>query len=301
MPAHRVPALRPWAAAALAVAIGWSPPTETRAAGSAIPPLLVVQPLNGQCSWREYSGPDTFKDLATTESCPTDIWWPVGSRSKVIALGPDRVWTGSLRSLKWTALPQDDLPTLWVVDGRPVVGTIQPGDPAVLQSWHLDGGHFVAGPSRPLTELERIRGGTLLQPPSGKLDSAWTSMSRAIAGAPSKRGILDGTTPQQRALVGADAQEDTVGMLKVGNKHIAYKGIIGDTAHPAPPLVWCRDDTCAQGTPIKGNLPGQLAMTPRDGFLLVTEEYTGRSPRVYAAGGTAPVLTLPDDARAIWR
>ena len=301
MPPNRVQALRLWAVTALAIAFGSSLPTEPRAAGSAIPALLVVQPLDGQCIWREYSGPDTFKDLATTESCPTDIWWPVGSRSKVIALGTDRVWTGSMRSLKWTALPQDDLPALWVVDGRPVVGTIQPGEPAVLQSWHLDGGHFVAGPSRPLTELEHIRSSALLQPPSGKLDSAWTSMSRAIAGAPSKRGLLDGTTASQRALVGADEMEDTVGILKVGNKHIAYKGIVGDTAHPAPPLVWCRDHTCAQGTPIKGTLPSQLALTPNEGFLLVTEEYTGRSPRVYAVGGTAPVLTLSEDARAIWR
>jgi len=270
------------------------------AGSGAIPALFVVEPLAGQCIWRSYTGPSKSKDLAKTESCPHDIWWPVGDLSKVVALGEDRVWTGSLRSLKWVALPHDDITTLWVVDGRPVVGRVTYGDTITIESYVMKGDHFVPGPTRTLDD-SALYGDVLAIPPSGKIDKSWTSMARGIAGAPSKRGFVDSPTASQQALVSATPHDDTVGIVKVGNKHLAFKGVIGDTVHPAAPLVWCSDDSCSRGTPLIGKLASQLALSPKDGFLLITEEYTGRSPVVYAEGGTKPVLVLPEGARAIWR
>jgi len=271
-----------------------------RAGGGTLPALFVVEPLDGQCVWRRYTGPSRYKDLARTAACPHDIWWQVSDTAKVVALGEDRVWTGSLRSLKWVALPHDDITELWVVDGKPMVGRIRHGDSVVVESFVLKGDSFVPGPTRTVSEAERYGGDILGRPPTGQSDKAWTSMGRTLAGAPSKKAMLDNPTDAQRALVSAGPYDDTVGMLDTGSKKLAYKGIIGDTAHPAAPLVWCSDDSCSRGTPVQGRLPTQLAVMPKDGFVLVTEEYTGRSPVVYAEGGTKPVLVLPEDARGVW-
>lgn len=272
----------------------------TPAHASKIPALFVIEPVAGECMWRRYTGADQFKDLTQTKGCPHDIWWQVGNPSKVVAIGDDRIWLGSHRSLRWIALPHDDITTLWVVKGKPVVGRVRYGDTPVLESFVLKGDRFVPGPTRTLKESDFYGGDPLARPPEAKLDKAWTSLGRRIAGAASKQGILDEPTPAQRALVSAHTYDDTMGMVKVGGKNLAYKGIIGDTAHPAPPLVWCSDATCSRGTPIQAELPSQLALSPKDGFVLVSEEYTGLSPVVYQEGGTKPVLSLPPKAKAFW-
>jgi hypothetical protein len=275
------------------------------AAGVKLPSLLVLEPVSGECMWREYTGAGQFKELVQTKGCPHEIWWPVSNPSKVLALGEDRLWMGSHRSLDFVALPHDDITTLWVVNGEPVVGRAVMGEPIVVESYVLKRDRFVPGPTRTYASTDIYKTNILAMPPEAKLDKSWTSMGSTIAGAASKKGVLNEPTAAQKALVAAGPHDDTsgmdsTGMVKVGNKNLAYRAVVADTTHPTPPLVWCSDDTCTRGTPIQANFPTQLAVMPKDGFVLVTEEYTGLAPVVYAEGGTQPVLALPAEARAYW-
>ncbi len=66
------------------------------------------------------------------------------------------------------------------------------------------------------------------------------------------------------------------------------------------PVVWCPTVDCAAPTALTGALPGQFIGEPHGDRVLITEEYHGSQPAVYAAGQAAPVWSGPAGALAMW-
>lgn len=82
----------------------------------------------------------------------------------------------------------------------------------------------------------------------------------------------------------------------------AFGVIITDNiGHAVEPVYFCTKN-CTEGARLEG-LPENERLslaTKKDEYLLITEELTGKHPRVYKAGEGKPILDLPNAFAAVW-
>jgi hypothetical protein len=74
-----------------------------------------------------------------------------------------------------------------------------------------------------------------------------------------------------------------------------------EVGHATEPVYFCKTN-CLEGIKLQGIAENErLALSSRkDEFLLVTEEGTGKHPRIYRAGDGKPMIDLPNAFGAVW-
>jgi len=82
---------------------------------------------------------------------------------------------------------------------------------------------------------------------------------------------------------------------------IAVKIEFGDSPHYVEPVVFCREN--CRKVKIRDDLnidPGQLGISFREDYLLISEEYSGSDPYIYNAGNFQLIKNIPGATGAIW-
>lgn len=95
-------------------------------------------------------------------------------------------------------------------------------------------------------------------------------------------------------------EEEALGWFSAGKAGSVFFTIVrGDTAHAQGPVYFLAKGSKAPQR-LSGVPAGQLSVSPWDGSLLITEEYSGAKPKVYRPGTAAPVFTVPTGRAAVW-
>lgn len=263
--------------------------------------LLLFEP-GDECMWRLVNPQGGRLVWASSPVCPTEaVFAPKGDF--VVALAPGKAMWGALGALAplLTAEAPADASTIWAVKAAPMLGGLDyTGESPRVVSWKLDGAAFVPGPSRAAPEAELMMGDPLASPPEATPEAGWFSTRAALNENPAKQGGGDPVTEAARGILLARNEGDEIATLRVGGHFLAFRVVMGDTPHAAPPAIWCEDPTCGKPVPLTGALPDTFAAFPDGDRLLITGEYDGAAPTIYRAGEPAPIYTPPPGSWGIW-
>lgn len=95
-------------------------------------------------------------------------------------------------------------------------------------------------------------------------------------------------------------EDERLGWFSAGKTGTVFFTVVtGDTVHAQGPVYFCAKG-CKEPQRLSGVPSGQISVSPWDGSLLITEEYSGAKPKVYKPGTAAPVFTVPTGRSAVW-
>lgn len=102
----------------------------------------------------------------------------------------------------------------------------------------------------------------------------------------------------------------TQAAVEIGTENVGFIGssegwlyglAFGDTWHAVGPVFYCDDSACAKRVRLIGIADGEaVSLQHLDGWLLVSEEYSGARPRLYTIEESEPVASWPGVQHSRW-